>query len=313
MNIVVLGLGSISNRIIQGIKEAENAVLYGVASRDIDKAQSYQKKYGACKTFGCYDDVWNDLQVELVYIATINTLHYRQIKEALQHKKNVLCEKPMVSSEKEVEELFAIAKENNVFLMEAHKGLFTPLNQTIKAFVDSGELGEIVAIDATYSSSMYTDNSEHSHWVFDANFGGCTFDIGVYPISYINYFAGGDSKDIHVERVKDKQNIEIYSKGILRYHNGIIATFTSGWISNNENNGFIYGTKGFIKTKNFWKTNVAEFIDNKGNSKGICVDLVSDFKGEIEHAIWCIEQGYLQSPIMGEKQSKEILKIVNHK
>ena len=313
MNIVVLGLGSISKRIILGIKEAEGAVLYGVASRDREKSLQYQKEYGAQKFFDCYDDVWNDNQVDLVYIATINALHYQQIKEALENKKSVLCEKPMVASEKEVEELFAIAKANNVFLMEAHKGLFTPLNQKIKAFIDSGELGDLVAIDATYSSSMYIDNSDHSHWVFNSEFGGCTFDIGVYPISYINYFAGSDIEDIHVERIKDKLDIEIYSKGLIRYKNGVVGIFNSSWISHNENNGFIYGTKGYIKTKNFWKNNVAEFVDNHGNIKEISVKLVSDFKGEIEHAIWCMKQGYLQSPVMGEKQSKEILQIVNHK
>lgn len=312
MNVVVVGLGKIARRIIQGISEAQDATLYGVASRNKEKALNYQKEFEATTYFDSYEAVMQDEQVELVYLATINDVHYLQIKDMLMHKKHVLCEKPMVASEKEVAELFAIAKANNVFLMEAHKGLFTPLNQKLKKLVDAGKIGDLVALDATYSSCVYADPAYHSHWVFNAGFGGCTYDIGVYPISYINYFANSDLKDIHVERIKDKDHVEIFSKGLIRYSNEVIATFQSGWNASNENNAFIYGTKGFIKTKNFWKTNIAVFVDNSGNEETIRVPLVSDFKGEIEHAIHCITNNYLQSPIMGEKQSMAILKVVNH-
>ncbi|MDL2276520.1 Gfo/Idh/MocA family oxidoreductase [Breznakia sp. OttesenSCG-928-G09] len=310
MNVAVLGLGNIADRIIQGILEADDAQLYAVAARDIEKAKRYQEKYGAQKAYGDYQSLVEDKVVDLIYIATVNRFHYEQIMLCIDHGKHVLCEKPMVATKAEVKALFAKAREKQVFLMEAEKTIFTPLNQKIMQLIKAGKIGDIVSIDGTYSSTMYVDNPDHSHWVYNKEFGGCAFDIGVYPICYLNYFAAADIKDVHVEKVYGETGCDIYAKGLVTYTNGVIATFCSSWISLSENNGFIYGTKGYIKTKHFWKNNIAEITYNDQTKEVIEVDKVSDFKGEIEHAINCIKQGLFESPILGEKESMDILSIV---
>lgn len=309
-NIAVLGLGGISSRIIQGVLEAENAVLYAVAARDLKRAKSIQKQFGASVAYGSYDDLVMDPNVDLVYIATANQFHCEQIELCIRHGKHVLCEKPMVATREQLKTLFALAKQQGVFLMEAEKTLFTPLNQKLKAFVKAGGIGDIVSMEGAYCNSMYLDEKPEQHWVFDKAFGGALFDIGVYPICYLNYFADSPTQEVTVHRIYGVEQCDIYARGMIRYQNGVIGTFCTGWIGPNENNGMIYGTKGYIKTHNFWKHNVAEVVYANGESERIEVAKSSDFKGQIEHAIQCLEQGLLESPILGEKESLEILNVI---
>lgn len=310
MNIALLGLGSIANRIIQGIKEAEDATLYAVASRDIQRSLIVQKESDALHAFGSYEEAYKDINVDILYIATANPYHYEMIREGLLHHKHVICEKPMVESIKQLEELFALAKEQGVFLMEAEKTLFTPLNQRIKEMIMQGVIGDVVAIDATYAQPTLYETESFEHWVFQDGFGGCTFDIGVYPICYCNYFANSTVKTITTEKRYEQLATDVHVQGMLTYANQVQATFCASWIMMSENEGTIYGTKGYIKTKNFWKNNCSELFLADGTIEKIEVPKTSDFKGEIEHAIKCIKSNLCESPILGLEETRAILRIV---
>lgn len=308
-NVAVLGLGGISKRVIQGVIEAENAVLYAVAARDINRAVQFKEVYHAQVAYGDYETMLEDPEVDVVYIATANKFHYDQIMMCIKHHKHVICEKPMVATIDEVNEIFDAASKAGVFLMEAEKTLFTPLNRKITELIQQGEIGELVSMEAAYANATYYEES-HDHWVFDKDFGGAMFDIGVYPICYINYFAASKIKQMMVSRVYGEEGCDVYARGLIHYENGRIGSFYTGWIAENDNFGILYGTKGSIKTKQFWKHRSAEITYDDGTKKIIEVAACSDFKGEVEHAITCIEECLLESPILGREASLEILKVV---
>ena len=87
--------------------------------RSIDKAEQFKEKFGFEKAYGSYKELLDDPEVEAVYIALPNTLHYEWAVKAMESGKHVLCEKPLAPCEKQVKELFDTAKENHVYLMEA--------------------------------------------------------------------------------------------------------------------------------------------------------------------------------------------------
>lgn len=134
-----------------------------------------------------------DENIDVVYICTPNSFHYEQIKLCLNHHKNVNCEKPMVKTEKELKELYDIARSNGLVLMEAHKTAFTPLNKLIKEKIKSNEFGKLLSIEADYSINFFDYPEDmNNHWVTNKDFGGCSYDIGVYPLVFSNFIA--DSK-----------------------------------------------------------------------------------------------------------------------
>ena len=170
-NVAILGLGNIANRVAKGVICSDKANLYAVASRNIDNAKSFADKYDSYIYYGSYEEMLKDPNVDLVYICTPNAFHYEQIKLCLSHKKHVICEKPMVKDEIQVRELFAMAREQGCFLMEAEKTMFTPLNKKIKAMIEDGAIGKLHTIRAQYCSEGL-DGVPLDHWVLEEGFGG---------------------------------------------------------------------------------------------------------------------------------------------
>lgn len=310
-NVGIIGLGNIANRVAKGILCSEKACLYAVASRSIDNAKSFADKYGALSYYGSYEEMLNDSKMDLVYICTPNTLHYEQIKLCLSHGKHVICEKPMVKNEEQVRELFALARDKGCFLMEAEKTMFTPLNKKIKEMISEGEIGNLHTIRAQYCSDGL-DGLSLDHWVLGDEFGGCTYDIGVYPICFAHFYADSKIKEFQAEAVKSPDfKCDFGMDADVFYENGIYANVRSNWFYQAENKGkaVLVGDKGYFEIPAYWKGNKA-YLHKDGVITEITVNMESDFEGEITHAVECIEAGLLESPVLGEEMSLEIIRVV---
>lgn len=309
MKVGIIGLGNIAKRVANGVRHASHASLYAVASREIEKAEKFKEEQGAMIAYGSYEELLKDPEVELVYICTPNNLHRQHILLCLQYHKHVLCEKPLVTTSAQLKECFAYAKKQGCFLMEAEKTLFTPLNQVIKKMVEQGAIGELKYIEAGYCS--YLDKRKYSKdsWLFTKEDGGSLRDVGVYPICYANYFADASLSEIQMMKRCAPEGYDLTTQGMLRYENGIMAYIRSSFEGGMENHAVLYGTTGNIKYENFWKTTSARWC-HEGVEELVHVEMESDFTGEIEHAISCIEQGLLESPVLGQKQSEEIMKVL---
>ncbi len=312
MNIAIIGIGNIAHRVAKGIQCANNATLYGVASTDETRARKFAQQYGAQVYYGSYAQLLSDDKVEVVYLCTPNHLHYEQIMECFSYHKHVICEKPLVANQQQVKALFAAAKENDCFLMEAEKTLFTPLNTRIKQMVSEGVIGKIAYVKADYNYCIATEQLEKDHWAFDATYGGSSYDVGVYPICFANFFSGSTIQNIEGRAIAlQGAGSDVCMDAIVTYDNGVIANVSSSWLYESEAKGcgYIVGEEGYFVIPAFWKTNVAYLVKDNKKEK-IEVAMESDFTGEIEHAVSCIQKGLLQSPILSEKESLEIIKVV---
>ena len=317
INVAILGPGNIAKRVAGGINASSKANLYGVASRNFEKASVFAKEYGAEKAYGSYEEMINDPKVELVYITTPNAFHYEQIKMCLSAKKHVICEKPMVENSEKVKELFALARAQGCFLMEAEKTMFTPLNVKVKEMIEGGVIGKLLSIRAEYSSDCLADISE-DHWVLDKTYGGCAGDIGVYPISFTHFHAGAPVKEMKVQGfLHPKFECNFGMQADVVYENGIYGFVQSHWFFTPENKGsaILAGEDGYFEIPAYWKGNTA-YLHKNGNVEEISVKMESDFEGEVTHAAECIEKGWVESPLLNEKMSLQIIKMVeaaNHK
>ena len=306
-NIAIMGCGNIAKRVANGIIYSDG-VLYAAASRDITKAREFAWKYPTCKAM-CYEDVLQDENVDLVYIATINTAHYDLIRRCLMAGKNVICEKPMLANEAEIKEVFALAEKQHCFLMEAHKTCFIPLNTTVYEKIQEGLIGKVQSIEAFRCDAV--DISCLKEWnVYEPGMGGAFFDIGVYPLCFVNRYAQSRIKEIEVnEKHCDGYPNDIYADVTLTYENGVKAEVAAGWKKAKGRGATITGEKGRIEFSDYWKgTNAKVILENEEFE--IQVEQDSDFSGEINEAIHCIENGQLQSSVMNEEASLEIMKVL---
>lgn len=310
-NIGILGLGNIANRVAKGVICSEKANLYAVASRNIDNAKEFAHKYASKTYYGSYEEMLKDPKVDLVYICTPNTFHMEQIELCLSYGKHVICEKPMVKNEVQLRQLFAKAKESGCFLMEAEKTMFTPLNKKVKEMIAEGCIGKLHTIRAQYCSDGL-DGLPNDHWVLNEEFGGCSYDIGVYPVCGAHFFADSKVKEIRAEVVKHPDyKCDFGMDADIFYENGIYGCVRANWFyqAKDKGNAILVGEKGYFEIPCFWKGDKA-YLHKDGKVTEISVEMESDFEGEITHAIECIEAGVLESPVLGEEMSVEIIRVV---
>ena len=184
----VIGTAGIAKgQTIPGMKLAENCSLLAIAGRDMKKAQAYQKEFGFERAYGSYEELLADPDVEAVYIPLPNTLHFEWTRKALQAKKHVLCEKPLVPTAKEAEELFALADENGVILMEAFAYLHSPWIAAIRQELDSGVIGQVRYMESQFLTSDYDSSNIRMR---RETCGGSVYDLGCYTVTMIAWMLG---------------------------------------------------------------------------------------------------------------------------
>lgn len=303
INIGLLGPGKIAKRVVRGIMLADNANLYAVGSRDINRAKEFAKEYNALAYEN--EELLKDDNVDAVYITVPNVYHFKWVMKALNAGKHVICEKPMFINKDDCEEAFKLAKEKNLMLMEAMKSDFLPLTLKIKELLKSSEYGKLLYMDGKYSS---VTSGEPGSWVFDAKTAGGLRDVGIYPISYCNFIADSKIKDTITICKEADDGLDLLGQTTILYDNGVLATCTSGLELKTINKIFIYTDKGYFEIEDFWKAGSGKFV-TKDNIEEIKCEMFNDFMYEIKHFCDCVENGLNESPIASKEATMEILNV----
>jgi predicted dehydrogenase len=176
----ILGLGNIAKKFIKDLESVSHCELYAVASRSQEKAASFAQEFGATKSFGSYEAMADCKEVDAVYIATPHAFHKEHSILCLTNGKAVLCEKPFAMNAEEVSEMIAVAKENNVLLMEALWTYFLPHYQYVLNAIKNETYGKIRSLKADFG--FYTPFDGESRVFRKEVGGGSLLDIGIYPI-----------------------------------------------------------------------------------------------------------------------------------
>ena len=187
MNIGILGTGSIARTMAAEFAKVPAFRCEAVCSRQQATGEALAQQFGISKVYTDYDAMLADPDIELVYIATPNSLHYAQTKAALLAGKNVLCEKPFVPTVAEADELIALAKEKHLFLFEAITTAHHPNYALAKQYLD--DIGSLRIVSCTfcqYSSRYDALLSGQVPPVFDpACCGGALMDLNLYNVHFV--------------------------------------------------------------------------------------------------------------------------------
>ncbi|MCR4909257.1 MAG: Gfo/Idh/MocA family oxidoreductase [Lachnospiraceae bacterium] len=186
-------------------------------------------------------------QVDAIYVASPHETHYGYAKQAILKKKHVLCEKPMTFTYKAAKELYDLAAENKVVLMEGIKAAYCLGFQQMINIAKSGRIGEIRDVEACFSRLVREDSRELN----DGTYGGAFLEFGGYPLLPIFKLFGTEYDSISIDSILDKKGIDLYTKIQLRYPGGM-ATAKTGIGVKSEGQLVIAGTKGYILAPSPW-------------------------------------------------------------
>ena len=194
---------------------------------------------------GDYKEFLDD--VDAVYIASPNETHYDYARKAIDAKKHVLCEKPMTFTYHEAVELYDLAKDNHVVLMEGIKTAYLPGFQQLLNVAKSGAIGEICDVEACFSRLADPESREMT----DKKYGGAFLEYGSYSLLPIFKLLGFDYDNVHIDSIFSDTGIDSYTKIQFKYKNAL-ATSKSGAGVKSEGQLIVAGTKGYILCKSPW-------------------------------------------------------------
>lgn len=191
-----IGSGSIVHSILDNVEKTEGIRLAAVYSRSRETGEALADAYGVSKVYTDMEEFLGDEEVNFVYIASPNLLHYGQAKQALLAGKHVISEKPFCIRAEQAAELVALAKERKLFLVDAVPTAFLPNFEVLKAQLP--KIGRVKLVLSNYSqySSRYDSllQGEMPN-VFNPEYaGGCLMDINFYNV-YLNVALFGKPKE----------------------------------------------------------------------------------------------------------------------
>ncbi|MBR5736526.1 MAG: Gfo/Idh/MocA family oxidoreductase [Bacteroidales bacterium] len=239
----IVGSGRIANRFVPETKVVNGAHVTAVMNPDKENGKSFAKIYGLT-AYTNFDQFLED--VDLVYVASPHLTHYEYVKRALQADKHVLCEIPFLLSKDQALELYGLAEERNLVLLEASKTAFFPAFGHIVTLVKSGIIGDVVDVKSSLSKMVPPPTRE----LDAAQAGGAMTEHASLTLLAIIKVLGIEWHDVDF-RSRIENGVDIYTKGVINYPHAT-ASFTLGIGVKTEGNLVISGTKGYVYVPAPW-------------------------------------------------------------
>lgn len=247
----VIGTGRIAGRFMSEARNVSGVEVQSVYNPHPVSALKFAEQWDL-DAYRDIEDFYNN--VDAVYIASPHETHYGYIKAALEHGKNVICEKPMVLKKSEAEEVYRYAKEHDLILFEGIKTAYCPGFQKLLGVVFSGRIGAVRNIEACFTKLENPQNRE----LTDTKYGGSFLELGSYVLLPIMKIFGTEYESVNFETINGENGLDLFTKANFRYPNGI-ATITVGLGVKAEGRLLVSGTQGYIVVgAPWWKTSYFE-------------------------------------------------------
>lgn len=285
----ILGAGHIATKMALTINGLENVEAFAIASRDLEKAKEFAAKYNFTKYYGSYEEMVEDSEIELIYIATPHSLHYENARLCIEHGKNVLVEKAFTANAKQAESLINLARKKNVFMAEAMWTRFMPGVDIIKKLISDGQIGGVDSVEADFSIPI----SENTRLREPSLAGGALLDLGVYTLTFASMFLGDDIIQTRSRCIKFETGVDATAHIELTYANKRQAFLRTSMVSGSRNEGKINGSKGYIMVYNLNSLEKIEVYDARGYLKNTIIppQLVNGYEYEVLASKKAIEEG----------------------
>ncbi len=320
----IVGPGHIAEKFAEALsfvsKKNSGAVLYAVASRDSVRAETFAGEYGFAKSYGSYEELFSDPEVDAVYIATPHVFHYELSVRALNCGKNVLVEKPACVNAGELKSVLELAKSKNLFYLEATWTRFNPTVTKVMQAISGGAIGAVSHVEANFA---FRNKFDPNGRLFNpALAGGALLDLGIYPVTFFCMVeaAANSSCELFgsasaslsmpqqiVSSAKIDRGVDIWNS-INLTSGGITSSLSSSVVYENPVNStdaYVYGSKGYIVLRKFWMSQEAyvyEYVNERGPEVRLAetISIPFDCNGyeyEILETMKCIEEKRTQSEL----------------
>lgn len=306
VNIAILGIGAIADKMADAIKNCEDVFPCGVASRDLRKAKLFAEKHGFLHFYGSYEEMLADKDIELVYISVPHALHCEYTLKCLEAGKNVITEKPFAVNAIQTRTMIEMAQKKKLMVAEGIWMCYLPIVENIKHICQSGIIGEVRCLSGEIGYHL-TQNR-----LFDPVLaGGALLDIGVYAVALCGIVFGYDIMKICSNAVLTNSGIDEINSFIFSYQTGQIASFSTAITLMSSCRGTIWGSNGYADISNVNSLDEVRVFDlNRNEIERFNADpnVKNSYDYELRSVIKALREGRIDTP---EAPHDEILKRIN--
>lgn len=307
----IIGTGKIAHTFAEALCGRENSVPAAVASRSLEKAQAFAEEFDIEKAYGSYEELAADESIDIVYIATPMSEHHANTLLCLNSGRNVLCEKSIALNTAQAEEMFALAEEKGLFLMEAMWMKMRPTYLKVKSWIDSDRIGKVRFIKADFNNFIPYDKNDR---LFKAECGGgALLDLGIYPLTFAAALLG-EPQEIETHAHIGADGVDLSNSMTLLYPDGVFAMLTSGFEVQCRNGAVIAGDKGSIIMGDwFFCSPECTLYDIEGNvvEDRLFPPEINGYEYEIREAERCLEEGLKESTAVPRSDTMQVMRLMD--
>lgn len=309
MKVGIIGAGNIAKTLTNTMQQMKDVEVYAISSRSKEKAEEFRREFSLFKAYGSYEELVNDEEVEMVYIATPHSHHYEHMKLCIEHKKAVLCEKAFTFNSEEAREIAELAREKQVYVAEAIWTRYMPSRKIIDEVISSGIVGKI----SMMTCNLAYDIDDKERIIRPELAGGALLDLGVYGLNFIVMHFGKNIERMDVSVVKTETEVDGKLNISLIYKDKFMAVSTHGIYGCSDKKGIFYGEKGYIVVNNINNPESIDVFDDKNELiKHISFpEKISGYEYQITETVNCIREGKLESSSMPLSESVYMMELMD--
>ena len=244
----IVGSGWIAHDMANALIQ-EGVGIYGVASGHYSSAIKFSEEFSIEHVYENYQSMFEDENIDIVYIATPHNSHYEIMKDALLHNKHVFCEKAITLNSTELDECVKIAKERHLVISDGVTLFHMPLFKKMKKMISSNSLGPVKMVQVNFGSFKEHDVNNR---FFNPNLaGGALLDIGVYAVSFARWFMASKPNTVLTTMTPFETGVDESSGILLQNKEMEIATISLTMRAKQPKRGLVACENGYIEIYNF--------------------------------------------------------------
>ena len=277
------------NAVNPAIQAARNGELTAVSSRDAERARTFAGQHGIPRSYGSYEALLADPEIDAVYVPLPNSLHLEWTRRAAESGKHVLCEKPLAMDEAECREMIEVAERHGVRILEAFMYRFHPRMSRVLERLRAGDIGEPRVIRSSFTFRL--ERADDIRWDPELG-GGALMDVGCYCVNVSRTLAGAEPVEVQAAANWTDRGVDRELAGVMRFPGGVLAHFDCGFTTERHEVCEVAGTEGQIAVPSAFlpgKDDVPIRMSRGGQEETIeVVPGADEYREMVEHFSDCV-------------------------
>lgn len=310
----IIGAGIIAKKLVGALKASGSAVPAFVASRSAARAEAFARECGV-ESFGSYEELLARSDLDVVYVATTHNFHRDNVRMVLERGLPVLVEKPFTVNAEEADDLISLARERDLFLMEAMWTRFLPATEKLRAAVAGGAIGIPRYLEISFGN--FAHPQYQGRLKDPALAGGVTLDMGIYPISFACRVLGEIPTEIGALARMGNTGVDEFAAYQFGFPSGAVAQIATSFALKMENRATLYGSEGYLSFPSFPSGDSFTVHPHHGaNEVGPGETVLAEheengFVYQVREVHRCLSAGLKESPTMPLDETRALMAVMD--